>query len=69
MMKSAALFLNPSTTIEVLSPSTQAYDRGDKFIAYRTLESLRDYVLVSQNQMHIEHFARQSDDSWLLREI
>lgn len=60
--------LNPSVIVEVLSPSTEAYDRGDKFAAYRSLASLRDYVLVSSTQVLVEHYARQSDGSWLLRE-
>ena len=63
-----ATLINPTVIIEVLSPSTQAYDRGDKFVAYRTLDSLRDYLLVSQDSLRVEHFARQSEDAWLLRD-
>lgn len=58
--------LNPTVLIEVLSPSTEAYDRGAKFEFYRTLESLSDYLLISQSKPLIEHFARQPDDRWLL---
>jgi Uma2 family endonuclease len=50
----------------VLSPSTEAYDRGAKFELYRTLESLSDYLLISQSKPLIEHFVRQADDRWLL---
>jgi Uma2 family endonuclease len=59
---------NPSVIVEVLSPSTEAYDRGEKFAAYRTLPSLRDYVLVSTGLFLVEHYARQPDGDWLLRE-
>ena len=58
--------LNPTVLIEVLSPSTEAYDRGEKFASYRTLHSLTDYVLVAQDQVRVEHFHRQPDNSWLL---
>jgi Uma2 family endonuclease len=56
--------LNPKVIIEVLSDSTEAYDRSGKFAHYRALESLTDYLLVAQNQPRIEHFARQTDRSW-----
>jgi Uma2 family endonuclease len=58
--------LNPTVIIEVLSPSTEAYDRGAKFEFYRSLESLSDYLLVSQTSPTIEHYTRQPDDRWLL---
>jgi Uma2 family endonuclease len=63
--------LNPTVIIEVLSPTTEAYDRGDKFAHYRKLDSLTDYVLVSQNQVRVEHFVRYSEGSskWVLTEI
>jgi Uma2 family endonuclease len=59
---------NPSVIIEVLSPSTEAYDRGLKFVHYRRLESLTDYVLVAQDSALTEHYARQ-DAVWVLTEI
>lgn len=59
--------LNPTLIVEVLSPSTEAYDRGAKFGYYRQLPSLQDYLLVAQDQMLIEHFARE-DEGWLLTE-
>ena len=58
--------VNPVVIVEVLSPSTEGYDRGDKFAHYRTLASLTDYVLIVQDKIRIEHFVRQSDDRWLL---
>ena len=60
--------LNPRLIVEVLSPSTEAYDRGKKFEAYRTVTSLREYLLVHQDRPHVEHYSRQEDGSWLLRE-
>lgn len=57
---------NPLVILEVLSPATEAVDRGEKFADYRTLESLQAYVLVSQEKPCIECFTRQSDDSWNL---
>src|ERR1044072_8315019 len=47
--------LNPTVIIEVLSESTEAYDRGEKFAQYRRIESLREYVLVAQNKIRVEH--------------
>lgn len=58
--------LNPTLLIEVLSPSTEAYDRGKKFAQYRALESFREYVLVSQEEVRVEIFTRQEDGHWLL---
>jgi Uma2 family endonuclease len=60
--------LNPTVIVQVLSESTQGYDRGLKFEHYRKLESLREYVLVAQEKCHVEHFARQPDNQWLLSE-
>lgn len=57
---------NPHTLIEVLSPSTEKYDRGDKFTLCRSLASLREYILVAQNQPHVERFVLQANDKWLL---
>jgi Uma2 family endonuclease len=60
--------LNPTSIIEVLSPSTEAYDRGKKFAHYRTIESLAEVVFVSQEEVAVERYSRQPDGSWLLRE-
>lgn len=56
--------LNPRLVVEVLSPSTESYDRRDKFDSYRLIESLEEYVLVSQDEPRIEVFLRQADGSW-----
>jgi len=63
------ILLNPSVVIEVLSPSTEAYDRGLKFEQYRQIECLREYVLVGQDTMRIELFERQDDGRWLMTEV
>jgi len=60
--------LNPTVIIEVLSKTTEAYGRGEKFAQYRTLESLSDYLLVAQDIARIEHFTRQADGAWLFAE-
>jgi Uma2 family endonuclease len=57
--------LNPTAIIEVLSDSTEGYDRGEKFAHYRALPSLSDYLLVAQDQPLIEHYQRQPDGRWL----
>ena len=57
--------LNPTVIIEVLSSSTEQYDRGKKFQHYRTISSLKEYILIAQDNIRIEHFARQ-DDQWIL---
>ena len=60
--------LNPQSIVEVLSDSTEKYDRGKKFELYRQIESLREYVLVSQDRAHVEVFARDGDGPWKLSE-
>lgn len=60
--------LNPALIVEVLSPSTEAYDRGFKSAQYRTLESLEEYALVSQAEPRVEVFRRQAGAHWLLSE-
>lgn len=57
---------NPQVIVEVLSKSTESYDRGLKFLHYRQLPSVREYVLVSQDRVLVERFVRQPDDTWLL---
>lgn len=60
--------LNPTVLVEVLSPSTEAYDRGERFAHYRRLESLQEYMLVTQNHVRIEHSLRQ-EEQWPLTEL
>lgn len=60
--------LNPVMIIEVLSASTRSYDRGDKFMHYRTLPSLQDYLLVDSESVLVEHYQRSGVAVWQLRE-
>ena len=59
------VLLNPTVIVEVLSPSTEAYDRGEKFAHYRYVASLQEYVLIAQDRMRVVHFARRGQQ-WLL---
>jgi Uma2 family endonuclease len=61
--------LNPIVLVEVLSKSTEAYDRGYKFLQYRTIESLQEYVLISQTEPRIEVFRRGPGTEWIFREF
>jgi Uma2 family endonuclease len=63
------VLLNPVVIFEVLSRSTQAYDRGEKFERYKSIETLRDYVLVSQDRPRVEHFSLQADGTWTHAEL
>ncbi len=63
------VILNPILIIEVLSESTAAYDRGKKFQAYQQIESLREYVLVAQDEAVIEKYGRQGNRDWLYTKI
>lgn len=60
--------LNPTLIVEVLSPSTEQHDRGRKSQYYRSIPSLKEYILVSQHEPHVEHFVRHSDYQWLFTE-
>ncbi|MDZ4765254.1 MAG: Uma2 family endonuclease [Chloroflexota bacterium] len=56
---------NPIIVVEILSPSTEAYDRGKKFDLYTQIETLQAYVLIAQDQPGIEHYVRQPNGKWL----
>jgi Uma2 family endonuclease len=60
------VLLNPNLIVEVLSDSTEAYDRGEKFALYRQLPSLQEYLLVSQSRVGVELYTRGQDDRWTL---
>jgi Uma2 family endonuclease len=60
--------LNPLLVVEVLSPSTQGYDRGEKFDHYQTIETLQEYLLVEQDEPRIILYTRR-DDHWEMRQI
>lgn len=59
---------NPSAIIEVLSKSTQNYDKGDKFTAYRSIPSFQEYILVDQYSMHVEHYVKTEQRKWIFQE-
>lgn len=59
--------LNPKVIIEVLSPSTEHYDRTDKFDHYKQIAELSDYILVAQDRVRVEHYTRGQGDSWTVR--
>lgn len=60
--------MNPLLIVEVLSDSTKAYDRDEKFAAYRTIPTFQEYVLIEQTQFHVEHFVKQATNQWLFSE-
>lgn len=60
--------LNPVLIVEVLSPSTEAYDEDVKSAYYRRLPSLQDYVLIAQSRVHVQHFTRYETGQWLFKE-
>ena len=62
------LLTNPVAIFEVLSPSTEKYDRGLKFQLYRTIDSLNDYILVNQEQVRVEQYTRHADGTWTFRD-
>jgi Uma2 family endonuclease len=55
---------NPVLLVEVLSPSTEAYDRGDKFTYFKSIPSFREYLLVAQHRPHVTHYVKQTDGKW-----
>lgn len=61
--------LNPFLIVEVLSPSTADYDRGTKFMLYRSIPSLQHYILVDSRSCHVEKYSKNTDNNWVLAEI
>lgn len=59
--------LNPTVIVEILSPSTAAYDRSDKFQHYQFIKSLQEYVLISQSSCRLEQYVRELDWQWKYR--
>lgn len=66
--KRADTVANPTVIIEILSPSTEGIDRGRKTKHYRTLESLEEYVLIAQEECHVEHYIRAEHGWWRFNE-
>jgi Uma2 family endonuclease len=61
--------VNPQLLIEVLSDSTEAYDRGDKFLHYKSIPTLREYLLVAQHEPHVTHLYKQDDGLWIHTDV
>lgn len=61
--------LNPVVVVEVLSDSTAAYDRGKQFQSYQRIESLKEYILVAQDERVVESFLRQPDGNWIYTKV
>ncbi len=64
----STIVTNPCLIIEVLSSSTKDYDRGGKFLYYRSIPEFREYILIDQYSYHIEQFAKNSNNKWVLTE-
>ena len=62
------LLLNPVLICEVLSPTTESFDRGDKFTYYKSIPSFREYLLVAQHRPHVTHYLKQADGTWSYEE-
>jgi Uma2 family endonuclease len=63
------VLLNPQVIVEVLSPSTEAFDRGAKFTYYKSIPSLKEYVLISTDRPNITHFAKRDETEWINRDV
>lgn len=59
------MLVNPQLIVEVLSDSTEAFDRGDKFSYYKSIESFSEYLLVAQHRPHVTHFVKHGDGFWI----
>jgi Uma2 family endonuclease len=60
---------NPAVIIEILSKTTKDYDRGSKFMLYRSIKTLKEYLLIDSTTISVEHFEKQNDNSWRLTEF
>jgi Uma2 family endonuclease len=61
--------VNPVLIVEVLSPSTSARDEGQKFAAYKAIATVREYLLVAQDEVRVTHYTRQAGDTWTRRDV
>ena len=68
-MQGQEMLVNPLVIIEVLSPSTEAYDRGAKFSAYQSVASFQEYLLIAQDRPHITQYVRQAGGKWLRSDV
>jgi Uma2 family endonuclease len=63
------VLINPQLIVEILSDSTEAFDRGDKFTYYKSIESFVEYLLIAQRRPHVTQYVKQADKSWSYREV
>ena len=63
------VLVNPTLLVEILSESTEAYDRGNKFLAYQSIQSFEEYLLIAQDRPYVTHYLRQPDGQWLRSDI
>lgn len=68
-MQGVEMLVNPLVIMEVLSASTEAYDRGIKFFEYQSIASFQEYVLIAQDRPHITHYVRQNSGQWLRSDL
>ena len=66
---STTTVMNPLLIAEVLSKSTQNYDQGNKFLYYRSIPELKEYILIDQYQYHVMHYVKTADSKWIFDEI
>jgi Uma2 family endonuclease len=69
IFKGLEVLTNPQLIVEILSDSTEAFDRGDKFTYYKSIESFIEYLLVAQHRPHVTQYVKQSDNSWSYKEV
>jgi Uma2 family endonuclease len=67
--KGLDVLINPQLIVEILSDSTEAFDRGDKFTYYKSIEGFIEYLLIAQHRPHATQYVKQADDSWSYREV
>jgi Uma2 family endonuclease len=67
--KGLDVLINPQLIVEILSDSTEAFDRGDKFTYYKSIESFIEYLLIAQHRPHVTQYVKQSDNSWSYKEV
>ena len=69
MLGKQQLFVNPQLIVEILSDSTESFDRSFKFTYYKSIESFTEYILIAQDRAHVTQFTKQSENGWLNREF
>lgn len=68
MVEGLEVLTNPQMLVEVLSPSTEAFDRGEKFSYYKSIESFTEYLLIASTRPHVTQFVKRNEEEWIQRE-